>query len=115
MTEKDIRFQLDLLWREGYHAAAKIIETLQNTISREVELKYLKNFIQQRYLGDDIGRYQLRCLWTTYCFHHNLDADTSEYDSALQELWDQMTDQERENEDWEDVEGFEGFMCCYLV
>ena len=47
MTDKDIQFQMDLLWRDGYHAAARIIETLQTTISRKVEMDYLKTFVQQ--------------------------------------------------------------------
>ena len=47
MTDKDIQFQMDLLWRAGYHAAARIIETLQTTISRKVEMDYLKTFVQQ--------------------------------------------------------------------
>ncbi len=38
----DIRFQLDILRRDGYHAAARIIESMQGTVSREAEMKYLK-------------------------------------------------------------------------
>lgn len=31
----DIRFQLDILRRDGYHAAARIIESMQGTVSQE--------------------------------------------------------------------------------
>lgn len=116
MTEKDIQFQLDLLWRDGYHAAARIIETLhKNTISREVEFKYLRNFVQQSSFEDKNSRDQLRCLWTAYCFHQNLDPDMFEYDNDLLELWSLLFDRGHKTADWEDTEGFEGFMCCYLV
>ena len=32
-NETDIRFQLDILRRDGYHAAARIIESMQGTVS----------------------------------------------------------------------------------
>lgn len=115
MTEKDIQFQLDLLWRDGYRAAARIIETLQSTISRKIELKYLKDFVQQSSFEDKNSRDQLRCLWTAYCFHQNLDVDTSGYDNDLLELWSLMLDKEHKTADWEDIDSYEGFMCCYLV
>ena len=47
VSEKDVRFQSGLLWRDGYHAAARIIEVLQGTVRREAELEYLKEFVRQ--------------------------------------------------------------------
>ena len=38
----DVKFQLDILRRDGYHAAAQIIESMQGTISQEAEMEYLK-------------------------------------------------------------------------
>lgn len=107
MTDKDIQFQMDLLWRDGYHAAARIIGTLQTTISRKVEMDYLKTFVQQGCFSEELSWNQLRCMWTAYCFHHNLDVDTSGYDEDLNELWDAMGEPNRE--------GFDNFMCEYLV
>ena len=39
-NEADIQFQLSILRRDGYHAAARIIESMQGKVSREVEMKY---------------------------------------------------------------------------
>ncbi len=36
---------------------------------------------------DNIVTERLRILWTAYCLHKNLDADTYEYDSKLAEIW----------------------------
>ena len=45
-NEADIQFQLGILRRDGYHAAAQMIESIQGKISREAEMKYLKEFIR---------------------------------------------------------------------
>lgn len=71
--ETDIRFQLGILRRDGYHAAARIIESLQGTVSREAEMEYLKEFARQSSFDVEISRDQFRCLWTAYCLHHGLD------------------------------------------
>ena len=42
MKNEDIQFQLEILRRDGYHAAARIMESLQGTVSREAEMGYLK-------------------------------------------------------------------------
>ena len=55
-SEKDVRFQSGLLWRDGYHAAARIIEVLQGTVSREAELEYLKEFARQSCFDDELSR-----------------------------------------------------------
>lgn len=115
VIEKDIKFQLGLLRRDGYHAAARIIEALQSTISREAEMEYLKEFVQQGSFDDEISRDHLRCLWTAYCFHHNLDVDTARYDNDLLGLWDVMLEGEPETADWSSYDEFDNFMCRYLV
>ncbi len=111
----DIRFQLDILRRDGYHAAARIIESMQGTVSRETEMKYLKEFVRQGCFDEELCRDQLRCLWTAYCLHHRLDADTSEYDNDLMELWNTTAEDEPETADWGDFDSFDNFMCRYLV
>ena len=87
---EDIQFQLSLLCRDGYHAAARIIEILQGTISRKAELEYLKKFVQYTCFDDGTSRDQLRCLWTVYCCHHKQNADTFQYDNDLHRLWNVM-------------------------
>lgn len=114
MSEKDIEFQLGLLWRDGYHAA-RIIEALQSMISREAEMEYLKEFVQQGCFDDEICKDHLRCLWTAYCLHHDVDVDTARYDKNLLGLWDMMLEREPETADWSNYDEFDNFMCRYLV
>lgn len=111
----DIRFQLDILRRDGYHAAAQIIESMQGTVSREAEMKYLKEFVRQGCFDVELIRDQLRCLWTAYCLHHGLDADTSGYDNDLKDLWNATAEDEPETADWSDYDSFDNFMCRFLV
>jgi hypothetical protein len=111
----DIQFQLDILRRDGYHAAARIIESMQGKVSREAEMKYLKEFVKQNCCDEEVNRDQLRCLWTAYCLHHRLDADTSGYDNDLLELWNTTAEEESETADWSDFDSFDSFMCKYLV
>ena len=114
-NETDIRFQLDILRRDGYHAAARIIESMQGTVSRKAELEYLQEFVRQCCFDEELGRDQLRCLWTAYCLHHGLDADTSGYDNDLKKLWNTMAEDEPETADWSDYDSFDNFMCRFLV
>ncbi|MCM1305291.1 MAG: hypothetical protein NC305_16880 [Lachnospiraceae bacterium] len=114
-NETDIQIQLGILRRDGYHAAAQIIESLQGTVSRKAEMEYLKEFARQSCFDEEISRDHLRCLWTAYCFHHGLDADTSGYDSDLSELWDTVAEEEPGTADWSDHDSFDSFMCRYLV
>ena len=39
---------VEVLWRDGYHAAAELIERLSGSISRDAEWKYLKAFARER-------------------------------------------------------------------
>lgn len=109
------KFQLDILRRDGYHAAARIIESMQGTVSREAEMEYLKEFVRQSCFDEELSRDQLRCLWTAYCLHHGLDADTSGYDYDLMDLWNATAENEPETADWSDYDNFDNFMCKYLV
>ena len=113
--EADIQFQLGILRRDGYHAAARIIESMQGMVSREAEMEYLKEFARQGCFDVEIIRDQFRCLWTAYCLCHGLDADTSGYDYDLKELWNATAEDEPETADWSDYDSFDNFMCKYLV
>lgn len=113
--EADIQFQLGILQRDGYHAAAQIIKSMQGTVSREAEMEYLKEFARQSCFDEELNRDQLRCLWTAYCLHHGLDADTSGYDNDLAALWNTTAEDESETADWGGFDSFGNFMCRYLV
>lgn len=93
----------------------KETETKDDDQNRRKELDYMKTFAEQTPFDEELGRDQLRCLWTAYCFHQRLDADTSGYDKDLKELWDVVAEDEPETADWNDYDSFEVFMCRYLV
>ena len=114
-NEADIQFQLGILRRDGYHAAARIIESMQCKVSREAEMKYLKELVRQSCFDEETSRDQLRCLWTAYCIHHELDVDTSGYDRELVRLWAALSEGDSEVAGWRDYDGFDDFMCKYLV
>lgn len=101
---------LNVLWRDGYHAAARLIEQLQNSISREAELKYVKQFAFESSFDTEVCRDQLRSLWTAYCFHHALDVDTANYDNDLRDVWDAIASAEQETAGWSDFDSFDLFM-----
>ena len=104
-----------MLQRDGYVDAVKLIEALESSISRRAEFEYLKTFICETSFDDDLSRDRLRMLWTVYCLHHGLDVDTGSYDSGLLELWDLTDTPDCDNADWHDFDSFDGFMCKYLV
>ena len=55
-NEAGIQFQSGILRRDGYHAAAGIIESLQGKVSREAEMEYLKEFARQGCFDEELGR-----------------------------------------------------------
>lgn len=52
-------------------------------MDREKELAYIIGFAVESCFDDELSCQQLRSLWTAYCFHHGLDADTADYDADL--------------------------------
>lgn len=79
------------------------------------EFKFLTNYAVERCFDEEICRDRLRMLWTAFCLHHGLDADTHVYDCYLSELWRTMEKLEQETPDWSDFSSFELSMCKYLV
>lgn len=94
---------------------ARIIGSMQDKISQEAEMEYLKEFARQNCFDGETIRDQLRCLWTAYCFRHGLDVDTLGYDNDLFGLWDTLVEKESETEGWRDYDSFDNFMCEYLM
>ena len=66
----------EMLQQDGYLDAVKLIETLENSVSRKAEFMYLRAYAEQSSFDEEVCRDQLRMLWTAYCLHHNLDVDT---------------------------------------
>ena len=82
---------------------------------RRRELRYIDSFVFENSFYEEIARDQLRILWTAYCLHHGLDADTKGYDDDLSRIWEAICDAECDTADWSDYESFQQFMCRYLV
>ena len=106
---------LEILWRDGYHAAARLIERLQIAVTRPAEFEVLRTYVAESCFDDDICRDRFRMLWTAYCLHHNLDVDPAGYDNDLLELWNKLTETGDGTSEWVDYNGFDKFMCAYLV
>ena len=106
---------------EGVLNAAKRIDALSIAISvleedqARKELEYILCFAECGMFDFETYREQLRCLWTSYCFHHNLDVDTAKYDADLAEIWEKVSETESDTSDWSDLDSFDMFMCKYLV
>ena len=101
---------------DGYMDALALIESLENSVSQKAEFEYLKAFARESSFDNDLSREQLRCQWTTYCFHHELIVDTAEYDNELRELWEFMVKCGYPlTRWWGSYDSFDAFMCKYLV
>lgn len=79
------------------------------------EFEFLIAFVTESCFDEEICRDHLRMLWTAFCLHHGLDADTNVYDCYLSELWKRLQDTGDGTSEWEDFNGFDSFMCKYLV
>lgn len=84
-------------------------------ISSYAEYLYLKAFARQSFFDEEICRDHLRILWTAFCLHHELLVDTSSYDTLLQKLWDVLSEIGDGTSEWDGFDGFDNFMCKYLV
>lgn len=85
-------------------------------MNREAEFEFLLRFAAEAFIGEETVFSQLRSLWTAYCFHHDLDVDTSRYDNDLLSLWEAVTRSgEEDTQHWSDFDSFDQFMCAWLV
>ena len=57
---------LEILWQDGYHAAARLIERLQSD-NRTAEFEFMRSYVAESCFDDAICRDRLRMLWTAYC------------------------------------------------
>lgn len=72
-------------------------------------------FAEEAFIGEEVAAAQLRSMWTAYCLHHGLDADTRAYDDDLRELWKSVSQEEEDTQNWGDFDSFDHFMCAWLV
>lgn len=79
------------------------------------EFYYLIDYIGSAFFDQEICREQLRCLWTSYCLHYEVEVDTNRYDSNLLQLWRELLKTEADTADWSGFESFDNYMCRYLV
>ena len=79
------------------------------------EFEFLTGYAVENCFDEEICRDRLRMLWTAFCLHRNLDADTHVYDCYLMELWRQMQITGAGTSEWDSFSSFELFMCKYLV
>ena len=79
------------------------------------ELNFMLHFAKEAFLDEQIYADQLRSLWTAYCLHHGLDADTKAYDDDLMEVWKAVSEEEADTANWSDFCSFGTFMCAELV
>ncbi len=105
----------EMLQQDGYLDAVKLIETLENSVSRKAEFMYLRAYAEQSSFDEEVCRDQLRMLWTAYCLHHELLVDTAGYDNDLLELWNRMSEIGDGTSEWDGYNSFDAFMCRYLV
>ena len=83
--------------------------------SLEQELDCIVGFAVESCFDNELACQQLRSLWTAYCFHHGLDADTEDYDADLAAIWKEIAQMEEDTAFWSDYDSFSSFMCAELV
>ena len=79
------------------------------------EFDFLTGYAVESFFDEEICRDRLRMLWTAFCLHHGLDVDTHVYDCYLSELWERLRETGDGTSEWSGFDGFETFMCKYLV
>lgn len=79
------------------------------------EFEFLTDYAVESCFDEEICRDRLRMLWTAFCLHHGLDVDTHVYDCYLSELWERLRETGDGTSEWSGFDGFETFMCKYLV
>lgn len=81
----------------------------------KLEYEYIIDYINGASFDNEVCCDQLRCLWTVYCLHYDIEVDTYRYDSNLLKLWEEILKTEEDTSDWSDYESFDNYMCRYLV
>ena len=116
IVEEQYRHQEHVLDAEDF-TGVEFLEV--GDYERRKELQYIFSFVAEGSFDQEIECDQLRSLWTAYCLHHGLDADTSGYDNDLLAVWKKINDVNRkevgkENVLWSDYDSFDLYMVEFL-
>lgn len=95
--------------------SALAVEPQKEQNDRRAEFDYMLAFASENRFDSETCCDQLRCLWTAYCLHHDLDPDTAQYDNDLMALWTEIEETESNHIFWKSYEIFDNVMCYFLV
>lgn len=85
------------------------------SVFRQLELQQIFDFARSgEHLEEEAAKKQFCALWTAYCLHHDLDVDTSAYDTDLLSLWKVIECDGARESAWESYEAFNLFMGAWL-
>ena len=84
-------------------------------VFREKELSYILHFARESEFDNELICQQIRCLWTAYCLHNNLDPDTAAFDKDLSLVWNVISDTEDDTAYWNNLDSFSNYLCAELV
>ena len=87
----------------------------EKQMNRLRELSWINSFVSEGFFNDGTSANQLRALWTSYCLHHNLDADTEDYGEDLRGIWQALQSSGSTLPYWNNFENFNNFMTSHLV
>ena len=87
----------------------------EKQMNRLRELSWVNSFTSEGFFNDNTSANQLRALWTSYCLHNSLEANTKDYDEDLRAIWQALQSIGGELPYWGDYESFYNFMTEYLV
>lgn len=77
-------------------------------MDRDKELEFIIGYIEKG------TKRQLRSLWTAYCLHHDLEADTRDYDYDILRIW-RAVEKAKMAHEWGGYVNFYMFMSNELV
>ncbi len=98
-----------------YHTTKLPLEC-EEPLDEQSEYEYILEYIESSdNLDEMVVMQQLRCLWTAYCLHQDLDVDTAKYDSRMVDMWNVMQENESAPYSSLEYERFYNAMSKYLV
>ena len=89
-----------------------MLQNMSRSTKRKTERGTNGILVRNENWTDELQLNQLRCLWTAYCFHQNMEVDTFGYDTELKQLWREIDGAE---EIFVSYECFYNYMAEYLV
>lgn len=84
-------------------------------MDKKEEFDYIVNFIKGLDYVDYQVEGQLLALWTAFCLHQNIDADTLQYDNYIVELFETTKSIQDDSYSEKNLEKFCNMMCSLIV